>query len=469
MGTTQTVGSSLYDSGLSNTEILDKIGMDIVEPSAKTDDTPPTDATADSTKAAETTTTDVVRPEWFEAAPAEVKAILDHKNVSAETKKWFETHFGEHLALKESPLAVKETLEEIGNLFPGGVDEMKDAIQNAQEFAQEMAQFRSGDPNVQAELLGKLVTEDPDAFVSMVGAAAQMLKQTLRDDYTSFSAGVTKEHLDNVTDGMFATFFDGVAKIAEEYEKLNNSPRATDEIGQKQQQEQIDNIVSRLAGYALKMASWWPNAKGKLGYGAATASAAESGVRPAVVRGGTDPNSPEMVYARKDAGYFQSDYAMKHDHTVGPMIQAALTRDLKARKLEDLPRSWQQDVFKLVDQRIKQTLAADKAFVALENRLYKRGALDDPRKWDNREPVKQQLLSAAKQRAEKLIPSFLKQALDRIVELRGSQKSAAAAGAGTRTGTTTPAAGGGTGKWEDELKEGKIDNLTALQRMAGIS
>lgn len=451
---------SLYDSGASNLDILNTIGNELIDQSspATPPGAPPTDAAGsavpppvDGAGAAG----EAAKPEWFETAPDQLKGLLAHQNISADQKKWLEETFGELNTFKGTPIGTKEAVQELAELYPGGMDDIREAYTNAQEFVKEMAQFNSGDPGQQTELLATLIQQNPDAYVSMLGSGAELLKQTLRDDYTSFASNLTHDHLETITDGKFAQFFDGLTQMAKEYTGLSET-----------NPEQAAKIASKLGGMALQMADWWGSAKNKLGYGE-KASMPVGSRQPAVVPRQEDQR--EVGLAQREANFFASNYILKHDQSVNPLISSAMTRELAARKL-DLPQSWQQRVIGLVSQGIKDNLHSDKTYLALENRIYRRGAPNDPRKWDNSDVAARTLLAAAKQRAEKLVPTLLKRALDDIATLRGGAAPKAQPAAGVRSagGPTNAGGGGNNSSWEEDLKAGKISGAEAVQRMAGV-
>ncbi len=464
-------GSSIYDSGGSNLDILESVGNSLLEEktaavgetSAGVDDTTSGASEGSSAGTAAGSSEPVVRPEWFETAPAEFKALIDHKNIGADAKKWLEEAYDELHGFRNSPVGTREAIAEVAELFPGGVEDMRVAAEGAQAFTREMEQFRSGDPAQQQELLSSLLQDEvgPEAFISMTSNALDLLKETLPRDYTQIAAGVTRAHLDEMSNNKFSTFFDSIRSVAAEYQ-------AKVDAGD---QEGAARLASRLGGYALQMGDWWGDYKGKLGYGEKGAEGAGL-PRPSIVASkGIDTNDKEVVYAQRDAAHWSSNYIMKHDQMVRPLIEQAVTRDLAARKL-DLPQSWKKDVQDFIDSSIKKALGADKQYVALENRVYRRGAPTDPRRWDNSDKVAQVLLNAVKQKAASLIPTLTKQALDRVAELRGgAAKPANADPASKQRGAGGPASGSGSGDkgWEEGLKKGEISTLDAIQRIAGVN
>jgi hypothetical protein len=457
-------GSSIYDSGASNLDILESVGNSLIDessPAAGGSGTGVTDPAAPGASGTEggAAGEQPARPEWYETAPAELKGLLDHGNVSAPMKKWLEETYGELNGFKSSPIGSREAVQEITELFPGGVEDMRVAHEQSQAFAREMEQFRSGDATQQSELLAGLLQDEagPEAFISLTSNALELLKETLPRDYTAVASGITKGHLDEVTDGKFSSFFDSVRGVASEYQaKLD----AGDHEG-------AAKLAAKLGGYALQMSDWWGTAKNKLGYG--EQAAATPGARPSLVPNrGVDLNDKDVQYAQRDAQYFNTNYISKHDSLVRPMVTSNLTKELTARKME-LTDKWKNDIMSFVENGIKQNLIKDKTFAALEARIYKRNSAD-PRRWDNSEKVAQILLNNVKSRAEKLVPVLLKQALDRLSELRPGTQRQVQPGEKIRTGAGGPGAGGGGGNsWEADLKDGKISSVDAIQKMAGLN
>ena len=457
---------SIYDSGASNLDILNSVGEEVLATHDTTHDTPsevPVVPGADTAAAAGTPTppgagasgTEEVKPEWYETAPAEFKALMAQQNVSAESKKWLEETYGKYNEIQETPIGNKEAVQELTEMFPGGIEDIREAHQNAAEFVKEMSQFNSGDPAQQTELLATLVQSNPEAFVSMIGQGAELLKQVLRDDYTAFASNLTHDHLEAITDGKFSQFFDGLSNMAKEYNALADT-----------NPESASKLASKLGGMALQMADWWGSAKNKMGYGTEKAPHVAGGRAPVVPN---QPDAREVALAEREANFWTANYMLKHDSMVNPLISSTMTRELAARKIA-LPQSWQNRVLETVANGIKQNLHSDKTYLALENRIYRRGAPGDPRKWDNSEQASRTLLNAVKQRAEKLVPNLLKRALDDIAALRGTPTPKPQPGANVRGSERSPAAGGGgnSSGWEQDLKEGKISTAEAVARMAGV-
>lgn len=462
MSTTPAATTSLYESGASNMDILDKIGDEVLteHPSAATDTGSPASGTGVTDAAVTTPPGDTpaaeapVRPEWFETAPQEYKDLFAQKNISEAHRQWLEKTYGELSSFKSSPIGTPESVQELTELFPGGLEDIREAHTAAQQFRTEMEQFNSGDPGQQTELLANLIQQNPDAFVSLIGSASDLIKQTLRDDYTAFASNLAHDHLESMTDGKFGQFFDSIVGRAREYSQLAES-----------NPEAAAKLASKLAGDALTIADWWGTAKNKLGYGEKTAPAA-GGRQPVTSINRADDR--EVQLATKEANLWSSNYMLKHDNTVNPMISQALKTELTARKMTDLPQNWQNRVLQSVAEGIKANLASDKTYLALENRIYRHNDAKDPRKWDNSDTASRTLLQAVKQRAEKLVPSLLKRALDDLSSLRGTPVKPNQPGAATRSSATAATAGAATGDWEADLKAGKITNAEAIQRITGL-
>jgi hypothetical protein len=447
-----------------NESILETIGNEVVDAHSSTaaPDTPPSGPPTSVGADAQAPAVGATQPEWFEAAPPEIKGLLAHQNISAEQKEYLKSLYGDIHSIRETPIGTKEAIQELGTLFPGGMEDVRKASQDAQTYQQEMEMFRSADPAKQTELLSNLLTsETADAFVSLVSVSADMLRQTLRDDYTAFASKITRSHIDEVTDGNFSKFGDSTLGIATQYRDAVNAGN----------QDGASRIGSQLIAAALNYADWWSgSSKTKMGFGDQPAATTQA--RTAIPTNRSDANDPAIVYAQKDAGYFKTDYLSRHDQIVNPMIQSAVTRELGVRKMELGPRAM-QEVNKRVADAIRNAIGSDPQYQASFDRNYWRGSQSDPRKWDNSDRVKEVLLAQAKQIAEKRMPGIVRAALDYVQELRGTPaaaKPAAQPAAAVRTSVTGPAAGAGDksgGNWKDKLKAGQIDNAQALLEMTG--
>lgn len=462
---TPTPETSLYDSGASNVDILESVGNAVVDQHSS-----PAPDNSDSAGVESTGTPGAsgvgvdgageVQPDWMLEAPDTLKAILAHQNLSAEHKKFLTETYGELHGFKSSPIGSSETIQEVSELFPGGMDDIREAHTQASQFRTEMEQYNSGDPAQQTELLSGLLQQSPDAFVSMLQAGTGLLKQTLRDDYTAFASDVTREHLDSVTDGKFSGFFDTVSQLNKDYQAAMDSGNA----------DAANKLAGKLAGAALQVADWWGSAKNKIGYGEKAAPSPNG--RVIAGRATEESAGPEFNYAIKEANLWKTNYSMRHDQMAAPLISSVLARDLAARKME-LPQLWQQKVSTSVSDRVKSALDGDKQLRALYERVYLRNSPKDPRKWDKSDQAMRTILNHVKPKAERLAAKFMRETLDELSSLnKGAAPTAraATAGAGTRSSATGPsvnAGGGQKANFEDSIKAGK-SNAEALQDMLGI-
>ncbi len=231
--------------------------------------------------------------------------------------------------------------------------------------------------------------------------------------------------------------------------------------------EAAAKLASKLAGAGLEIANWWTGAKNKLGYGEkqATGSPSSTGRAPVVSK----QDDREVAIAQRESNLWSANYMIKHDQAINPTINQAITKELTARNMTDLPKLWQQRVADFVANGIKSNLSQDKTFLALENRVYRRGAAGDARKWDNSDQAARTLLAAAQQRAGKLVPMLVTKALNEIATMRPATATKTQAGAGSRTSATSPGGGqAGSGNWEQDLKDGKTTSLDVIQRIAGV-
>lgn len=443
---------SLYSSGGSDLDILNGLS-ELPDDGGKSS---PAVADAPGTGAVEAAPEGTgVEPEWLGTAPEELKGMLSQQNLSAAAKTWLKQTYEELNGLKASPLTAKETLQELSEIAPGGIQDLRDMRDNAQKFAVEREQFGSNDPEQQSELLGSLLQDNPDAFVGLTNVGLDMLKQTLRDDYTAIAGRLTAEHLETVTNGKFATFFDSLEQMADEYSKLADS-----------NPEAAAKIANKLAGMALTSGGWWKDSKKDLGFGVdpKTATAPRNPV--------TNRNAPddrEVTYALRDASYFEEKLGSRHDTAINPLITSALTKDLEVRGMQ-LSDHWKGQVQKAVASAIVENLKNDREFQALMNRYYHRGAPNDPRKWDKSDNVSKILINAAMNKAQKLIPGLMKNALGRLAELNPGKKAPIAAGTGARGGGgTSPAGKGSSVIAEDDFKNPNVSDADILNKIAGIA
>ena len=397
-------------------------------------------------------------PEWLETAPDELRGLLSSNAVSAAAKEWLKKTFEEFTGFKEGLTGDPEVSAELADLFPGGIEDIRSAHENAQTFQREMAQYASGDPAQQTEMLSALLQQNADAFVAMVPVGLDLLKQTLRDDWTQVASNMSREYLDTITDGNFPKFFDGLVELAAKYNGLADT-----------NPEEAAKLASRLGGTALQMADWWTGAKGKLGYDKAAADrTAASGTRAPVGARTTEPNEGEMRVALREAALFETQLGMAHDRAINPIISREVASAIKARGM-NLPNAWQQKVLASVGRAIVKNLQSDRAFQAKLTREYHRGDAKRPQGWDRSDRVANSLVTAAKARAQKLIPVLVKRALDNLASLAPSKAAAASApGAAVTSGRRTATATAGQIS-DADLKNPEISDGDLLARLTGVS
>jgi len=384
--------------------------------------------------------------------------MLSSNAVSAAAKEWLKKTFEEFTGFKEGLTGDPEAAAEIIDLFPGGMEDIRAAHGDAQNFRREMTQFESGDPAQQTELLAGLLQHDADAFVQLVPAGLDLLKQTLRDDWTQIASGMSREFLDTITDGKFGNFFDGLVELATKYNGLVDTNA-----------DEAAKFAAKLGGAALQMAEWWTGAKGKLGYdkpAGERGTAAATGRTP-VTRTG-EANDGETRIALREAALFEQQLGMSHDHAINPMISKEIASAIKARGM-NLPAIWQQRVVGSVAKAIVKNLQADRAFQAKMTREYHRGDSNRPQQWDRSDRVAASLVNAAKARAAKLIPTLVKRALDNLATLAPGKAAAAGAGspgAGVRSGGRTSTGTGGSIS-DADLKNPAVSDGDLLARITG--
>jgi len=401
-------------------------------------------------------------PEWLEGAPEELKGLLSAGNVSAAAKEFLKKTYEEFLGLKDGLSGDPEVAAELTDLFPGGIEDIRAAHENAQTLQREMTQFESGDPTQQAEMLSSLLQQNADAFVSMVPVGLDLLKQTLRDDWTQIASGMSREYLDTITDGKFGTFFDNLVTLGSKYHELSEA-----------NPDEAAKFAAKLGGAALQMADWWTSAKPKLGYdkaaGERTAGAAP-GARTVAGARTTEINDGEMRVAIREANLFEQQLGLHHDKAINPMISKSIASEIKARGMT-LSNGWQQKVLASVAKAIVKNLQADRSFQAKLTREYHRGDSKRPQNWDRSDRVLNSLINAARARAEKLAPRLVKRALDNLATLTPGKKTAAAGAgdpaAGRRSGARTPTSTPGALS-DADLKNSEISDGDLLARLTGV-
>lgn len=451
----------LLSSSNSDLDVLDGLADEVItenRPADAGDGAAANEGDPAAAAAAEGEHAEETAPEWLETAPDELKGLLSSNAVSAQAKEWLKKTFEEFSGFKEGLTGDPEVSAELADLFPGGIEDIRSAHQNSESFRREMAQYESGDATQQTELLSGLLQQNPDAFVALVPAGLDLLKQTLRDDWTNVAAGMSREYLDTITDGKFGSFFDAIAELAGNYYKLADA-----------NPDEAAKLAAKLGGSALQMADWWNGAKGKLGYDKAAGerTAPAAGNRNPAARP-TEISEGETRVAMKEAALFEQQLGMSHDRAINPLIQKEIASAMSARGMK-LASTWQNKVLAAVAKSIVSNLKSDRAFQAKLLREYHRGDAKRPQSWDKSDRVAQSLVGAAKARAQKLIPMLVKRALDNLSTLTGTKAAAAAApGAGIRGGSRTQTATAGAISDED-LKNPAISDGDLLSRLTGVS
>ncbi len=173
-----TASADLYGSGKSDLEILNDDSFLSADAGA-TADADDADAqgagggaatdgasSTDGGAAPAAGTVDVTPPEWLGASPQEMQDLWGRKDLAAPVREFIKSQYEELQSLKSGVLGTAEAVTEVNELFPGGVEDMRSAVENAQVFVREREQFASGDPTQQSEFLGTMLQENPDAYVS---------------------------------------------------------------------------------------------------------------------------------------------------------------------------------------------------------------------------------------------------------------------------------------------------------------
>ncbi|HEY6339336.1 MAG TPA: hypothetical protein VIW68_12655 [Candidatus Sulfotelmatobacter sp.] len=460
-------GDDLYNSSNSDLDVLNGLADEVLtdnEPDKSADGADDhAAATADGgDKGAAAVADGGEQPVWepLETAPEEVKGLLASNSVSAAAKEWIKKTYEELSGFKEGLTGDPEVSAELADLFPGGMDDIRSAHQNSESFRREMAQYESADPMQHTELLSGLLQQNADAFVSLVPAGLDLLKQTLRDDWTQVASNLTHEYLDTITDGKFGGFFDALTDLATNYYKLADA-----------NPDEAAKFAAKLGGSALQMADWWAGAKPKLGYDKATAERGTAGATGRQITGRpTEINEGETRVALREAALFEQQLGMNHDRAINPMISKEVAGAIKARGM-NLPQNWQNKVTAAVAKSIVNNLKADRAFQAKLTREYHRGDAKKPTSWDRSDRVAASLVNAAKARAQKLIPVLVKRALDNLSTLGGGKAATAAAaapGAGVRSGARSATATSGP-ITDDDLRNSSLSDGELLSRITGVS
>ncbi len=215
------------------------------------------------------------------------------------------------------------------------------------------------------------------------------------------------------------------------------------------------------------MGEWWGDSKEKLGFTKDGAAAATSSGRPPVIPiNRNEPDQREIAFAQKQELFFQNQAALKHDEVINPIILRSMDSELKARGVT-LPDKWKDRVKSEVGKEILSNLMQDKQFLALRNRILFKGKPDDFRVHDLSDRVMQQLISAAKTKAEKIVSNLIKAKVSEIAELTGKKAKPAAPGAGVRGGGAARTAGSGLA--EDDFKNDKLSDADLLNKTMGVA
>jgi hypothetical protein len=406
--------------------------------------------------AAETKETEP-EPEWMETAPEEFKSLTSHANVSKEIKKWLKDSYGELQGFKSSAYGTPEAIQELGELFPGGVEDLRTAAQTVEAYQREKQMLESGDPDQMNEILEEKLVGNPDAFIAGLHGSLDALKRSnLTPEYNEIAVSMAHDGLESVTDGHFGAFFDGLVGLAQKYASLSQT-----------NPEEAGKIAAQLANQGLSLADWWSGAKGKLGFGEKTGPATERMIRagatskPVVRPSQTDER--EYRLAEREVRQFNGRLADAHSRTISPLITTAAKRELAAAKIE-LSAEWMADLTGAVDSAIKKNLASDSQFQALMNRIHYGNNRQDIRTYNLSDQAIKTLIDAAKLRATKLIPGLVKKYVGKLAQLN-PQAKAAIPGAGIDNGGGRAAGGTAKGSVQDALKDRRIPVADVLDRI----
>lgn len=396
-------------------------------------------------------------PDWMADAPEEFKTLSSQSNVGKEIKKWLRDTYGELHGFKSSAYGSPEAMQELTELFPGGIEDLRSASETVQAFQREQRMLESGDPDQLNEILEEKLVANPDNFLASIHGSLDALKRSnLTPEYNEIATSMAHDGLESVTDGHFEAFFDGLVGLSQKYASLvQTNP------------EEAGKIAAQLANQGLSLADWWSGAKAKLGFGektgslTATGRTVRTGAKPAVVRP-SENDEREYRLAEREVRQFNSRLADTHNRTIQPIITAAAKKELTAAKIE-LSSEWMSDLVGAVDSQIRQNLASDSQFQALMKRIHYVGNQQDIRGYNTSDQTIKQLVDAAKLRAAKLVPGLVRKFVAKLVQLNPQAKSA------------TPAAeisgGGGGGRREikgsvqDALKDRKLSVKDTLDRI----
>ena len=348
-------------------------------------------------------------PEWMAEAPEELRGILGHANLKEEAKTWLKTTYGELHDLKSGVYGTKESLQELGELYPGGIEDLRAMHELAQRIQQQERMLGSGDPEMMNEVLEERLISNPDLFIASIEGSLDALKRSnLTQEFDGISAKLANERLEAASDGAFGTFWDNLLGLRDQYLQVAQS-----------NPEEAQKLGGRLASAALEAAGWWKSAKTKLGYGPESEGDRPAG-RPAVVRPGP-ADEREMNAAVRDIHSFNARLEESHNRAIDPLISSAIAKEVAARNLT-LTDNWIARVSSQVRQGILGKIAKDPQFQALMNRSHFKGNREDLRGYDTREPVIRSLVEAARTRAQKLIPGLVQSEIAEIAALNPTAK-----------------------------------------------
>jgi hypothetical protein len=405
---------------------------------------------AEGAEGGEAAVTPEPEPEWMADAPDEFKGILGHANLKDESKNYLKTIYGELHGFKSSPYGTPEAFQELAELFPGGIEDLRAAQQTLQDTARVQKMLESGDPDQMNEALEERLVGNPDSFIQQIQGGLDALKRSnLNQEYADIAMVLAKDRLDSASKGKYAEFNDGLVELASRY----NSLAATNP-------DEAAKIAGQLASRALSIAEWWADAKKELGFGEKVERTNVTG-RSAVVRPAASDNR-ELQAAQRDVESFNNRYRSEQTSVMRPMFMKALTTEMTARKIT-LNDYWKGKVGQEVADELARKFDSDPQLQALINREHYKGNKDDLKGYDTSDKVIRNIIAAAKTRGEKLIPKLVAQALAHIADLNPGARAADPA-AGVRGG----AAGAGkpkTGTLAEKLADRKVsleDTLSAV-------
>jgi hypothetical protein len=395
-------------------------------------------------------------PEWMETAPEEFKTLSSQANVSKEIKKWLKDSYGELQDFKSSAYGSKEAIQELSELFPGGVEDLRAASETVQAYQREKKMLESGDPDQMNEILEEKLVGNPDAFLASLHGSLDALKRSnLMPEYNEIAVSMAHEGLESVTDGHFGAFFDGLVGLAQKYASLSQT-----------NPEEAAKIAAQLANQGLSLADWWAGAKNKLGFGEKTgqpdARTIRAGAKSTPVVRPSQTDEREYRLAEREVRQFNDRLADAHTRAISPLITTAAKRELAAAKIE-LSAEWLTDLTGAVDSAIKQNLASDSQFQALMNRTHYGGNRQDIRTYNLSDQAIKTMVDAARLRASKLIPGLVKKYVAKLAQLN-PQAKAVTPGAAIDSGGWR-AASGAKQSAQDALKDRKLSVRETLDRI----